>query len=171
MTGAKRAEPADARTDPPTVRFYEAKEATEHNVCTITITTPGFLTIDFKHDNPYGCKNDEAESMKLHNMPPGSIITVYDDSGCADSDDWQRTRVFKRWPGVDIVIPSFQTDWAGPTDWVFPPPGMTLPPEFPSLSPSWPFPEYQVATSLKLHYDNGLNGKVSCATIDIPDAP
>lgn len=142
---------AATKVDPPTVRFYEAKWGTEANICTISILEPGKqLTVRFKDND---CDNDEADSMKLHNMPPGSIITVYDDPDCGDHRSWHRTTVARTHPGVtDIVIPSFETEWPATVDY----------------SPS--IPEYQWATVLTLHYESSLNGKVSCAIIDVPAA-
>lgn len=132
--------------DLPTIRLYEGRGGREENICVIEI-----LAVPF-HSFEKVCKNDEAMSMKLHNMPPGTVITVYDDPECGDHDDWQRTTVTSSRPGADdILIGDFEDtgSWVGT-----------------GANPS----TYTTLFSGSPHrYD--LSGKVSCMIIDVPGRP
>jgi hypothetical protein len=146
---------AATKVELPAIRFYEGKSATEKNVCTIGDLKPDdHLTVNFgAGNNPYGCDNDEAQSMKLQNMPAGTIIKVYDSPDCGDDDDWQRTTVVQSRIGIDVVVPTFETEWPNPQ----------------AYSEATPIIDaFKWATTLTLHYDNSLNGKVSCVKIDLP---
>jgi hypothetical protein len=113
---------AATKIELPAIRFYEGKNATEANFCTIgDLKQDDHLTVKFGGgNNTYGCDNDEATSMKLERMPPGTIIKVYDNPDCGDDDDWQKTTVIISRPDFDIIVPSFETDWPKPRSAEFP---------------------------------------------------
>jgi hypothetical protein len=97
-----------APEDLPTIRMYEGfMEDPQENICTITISTVPFYE-QGEVDKLYGCDNDEIRSMKLHNLPPGSYVTLYNSPNCGDHDDWQRTTITKWRPGAaDIIVSGF----------------------------------------------------------------
>lgn len=146
---------AATKVELPAIRFYEGKKATDTNVCTIGGLKPDeHLTVKFgAGNNNYGCDNDEAKSMKLQNMPAGTVIKVYDSPDYGDHDDWQKTTVIQSRPGINVVAPTFETEWPKPQEY----------------SEATPINDaFKWATTLALHYDNGLNGKVSCVKVDLP---
>src|SRR6187402_1693824 len=63
--------------DAPNIRLYEGRSGSQDNLCVIEILSAPFH--EKKDVSDYGCNNDEAKSMKLHDLPPGTTITVYDD--------------------------------------------------------------------------------------------
>lgn len=137
------------KADPPSITLYDKTSAGGDNLCTIPINEAGRLTVNLKEDD-FGCDSDEADSMILHNMPAGSTISAHDSPNCSKGDDWHLTTVVQSRPGVDIMVPSFQTDWHNPV------------PYDPTID------AFKWATILELHYDNGLNGLVSCLDIWVP---
>ena len=79
--------------------FYEGNGATQSVVCTSYAPGPGDFTYwwffsmwpsKWVRTNFDGqvCENDEIRSLKLHNVPAGTRIQVFDNSECAKSDDW-----------------------------------------------------------------------------------
>ena len=148
---------AVTKVELPEIRFYEGKYADESNICTIdNLKLDDHLTVKFgAGNNVYDCENDEAKSMKLVRIPPGTIIKVYDSPDCGDDDDWQKTTVVASKPRIDVVVPTFETEWPKPV------------PYSDEIAESDAF---RWATTLALHYDNGLNGKISCVKIDMPSA-
>lgn len=138
---------ATAPREVPTIRFYEGWNASQENICTVSIDRiPFYAMTDVK---AWGCDNDEAKSMKLRNLPAGSVIELYDDPGCGDHDDWVKITVLKARPGADdLIVGGFEGTgtWEG----------------------SGPEPN---SYRSEFHPDAGrhaLHGKVSCARIDIP---
>lgn len=105
-----------APTDLPTIRMYEGFDGKQENLCTITISTAPYW-IQGEVDKEFGCDNDEIRSMKIHNLPAGSYVTLYNDPKCGDHDDWQRTIITRSRPGAqDIIVSGFTStgDYVGP---------------------------------------------------------
>jgi hypothetical protein len=63
--------------------FYEGNTGTQNKVCDLNTLAQ---TVRFKsHD---ACDNDEARSLVLTQVPPGTRIEVYDNPDCQANDDW-----------------------------------------------------------------------------------
>jgi len=150
--------------DATTIRLYKGETLGSENFCTITISTHPYIeTVYFGSGKTCG-KNDHASSMKLHNMPAGSIITVYDNPKCGDHDDWQSTTVTRLDPvAPDMAINSFELSGE---QWNFTIDGqggavIGLPDPIGSATK-------RSAWVLNYHEVNGLKGKVSCMTVYVP---
>lgn len=86
------------------IRFYDKDWAKGDNFCTVAIDkVPYTSTGGF-----FSCTNDEARSAKLQNLPPGTKITLYDDPGCGDSDDYAVITITKYME--NIVVPGFRSE-------------------------------------------------------------
>lgn len=86
------------------IRFYEGDWASEENFCTVTISSlPYVYSGGF-----FGCKNDEARSAKLQDLPAGTRIVLYDSESCGDSDDYAIITV-KQYVH-EIVVGGFRYD-------------------------------------------------------------
>ena len=68
--------------------FYEGNLGTQNKVCDLNTLAQ---TVRFKsHD---ACDNDEARSLVLTQVPPGTRIEVYDNPDCQANDDWTAIEV------------------------------------------------------------------------------
>lgn len=118
------------------VRWYEGYNASQDNFCTIPINTiPYYQTNTFKEIH---CSNDEAKSVKMQNLPPGTEIYIYDMPSCGDSDDWGKITILKQ--SASIIVGGF--------------------------SHTFTMDDVKYANV----WHNGINGKVSCFIIDVPDS-
>lgn len=103
-SGPLTAQPRDL----PTVRFYEGFDGTQENLCTVTIAEMPYWVEGNVKD--FHCDNDEIRSMKLHKLPAGSYVTLYNDPHCGDHDDWQRTSIISSTQtSADIIVSGFTT--------------------------------------------------------------
>lgn len=148
-----RGKPVSPR-DLPTIRLYEGFDGTQENLCTITIASPSYW-VEGEVDEEFGCDNDEIRSMKLHNLPAGSYVTLYNDPGCGDHDDWQRTTITRWRPGAEDVIVSGFTSTGSVNG--------------PGIDPNRYTLKYRSSGSKKgssPRYE--LAGKVSCMNVYVP---
>jgi hypothetical protein len=117
------------------VRWYEGLWGEQENFCTVSIfQLPYQVSTTF---SDIGCDNDEARSVKLENLPPGTVITVYDAKNCGKHDDWGEITIYKQ--GGDLMVGDFNHS-------------------------------FEIPATLRYdgHYNNGINGKLSCFIIDAP---
>ncbi|HXP00721.1 MAG TPA: hypothetical protein VN813_09465 [Luteibacter sp.] len=131
----------------PTIRFYEGWDGTQNNICTASIDSAPYYKL--ANVSNWDCPNDEAKSMKLHNLPAGSVIELYNDGDCADDDDWVQITVLKGRIGADdLIVGGFEGNgvWIGSGE-----------------DPN----SYRSVFHLKRNRHD-LHGKVSCAIIDVP---
>ena len=84
-----RAEFADS-TLGPTATLYEGNSAQQNIVCTIRLSDG--QRIDFK-SNSLGCKNDEARSLVLYDVPAGQVLRLFDSPSGNREDDWTEIQV------------------------------------------------------------------------------
>ena len=81
--------------------FYEGNSGTQNKVCDLNTLAQ---TVRFPSHS--ACDNDEARSLALTLVPPGTRIEVYDNPDCQANDDWTTIEVkralFRK------VIPSFE---------------------------------------------------------------
>lgn len=118
------------------VRWYEGLNLEQDNFCTVDINTrPLYLRKKF---SDYGCTNDEARSVQLQNLPPGTVLYVYDLPSCGESDDWGKATVLKQ--AASLQVGDFNHTFTDPA-----------------------------GLQYESHYNNGINGKLSCFIIDVPD--
>lgn len=94
------------------MRFWNREDNHDDNFCTIDVPqVPFYLRLNLK-DEPEGqvdCANDKARSVTLENMPPGTLLWLFDDPDCGKSDDWTKVTVLKQVSAINI--PSFGTDF------------------------------------------------------------
>jgi hypothetical protein len=114
------------------IRFYDKDWGDGHNFCTVAIDKVPYTSTG----NFFDCTNDEAQSVRLQDLPPGTTIALYDDPHCGDSDDYSIIRITKLMP--NILVKNFGTA-VHYTDW-----------------------------NMSVHRVNGIQGKVSCAEVDVP---
>jgi hypothetical protein len=130
--------------------FYEGEGASQNTLCTVKLAVPAIgepeitTTIDFRHEE-YGCDNDEADSVKLFGLTPGSEVFV------ADKDDCTGANALIHIESVTDDTPIVVHDWdGGSTD-----------------------PRYTIkhntrrGTEKKGDIGMRLNGKVSCGWITV----
>lgn len=83
----------------PTIVFYEDTNAQQNIVCTLSDSQG--LTVNFKE---YGaCDNDEARSVKLVQVPAGSVIRVYDHPEGRTNDDYTVITVLSDITGSEVI--------------------------------------------------------------------
>lgn len=83
------------------IRFYEGFNASQSNFCTVPI-----FSLPYTNSGGFfNCANDEAKSVKLQNIPAGSMISVYDSRSCGDDDDYSIITVKKSVP--EIIVGDF----------------------------------------------------------------
>jgi Metallo-peptidase family M12 len=68
--------------------FYEGNLGTQNKVCDLNTLAQ---TVRFK--SHAACDNDEARSLVLTQVPPGTRIEVYDNPDCRANDDWTAIEV------------------------------------------------------------------------------
>jgi hypothetical protein len=73
------------------IRFFEGNNGGQDNVGTVSADEAA--SINFK-DKGNGLTNDEARSVRIWYATPGTVITVYDDPGGKENDDWARITVY-----------------------------------------------------------------------------
>eukprot|EP01084_Bolivina_argentea_P283475 485513_1 len=123
--------------------LHEGNDGSQNTVCTLNIDYVNRdwnnpQTINFKKDS-YGCDNDETRSLTITKGLKGTIIKFYDSPDRKTDDDWVEIEIIKSFH-LPITINSYQ-NYNGAHD------------------------EYIKVT---LHYDNGLDGKVSSCYIYRP---
>lgn len=84
------------------IRFYEGNGGTQDIVGTLDDSSEQH--INFKNDKRF--TNDEARSMGLYYVKPGTIIRIYDDSKAKTNDDWAEIEVKRVVP--NIIVPTFE---------------------------------------------------------------
>ncbi|MDQ0011168.1 hypothetical protein J2T07_003378 [Luteibacter jiangsuensis] len=118
------------------VRWYRGLWLGQDNFCTVDIPSrPFYLRTEFVD---YDCKNDVAQSVELQNLPPGTVLYVYDSPNCGESDDWGKATVLKQ--AASLQVGDFNHTFTEPA-----------------------------GLQYDGHYHNGINGKLSCFIIDVPD--
>jgi hypothetical protein len=133
---AAKSQPANDTQAVAFVRWYEGLHLEQDNFCSVDISTqPFYLRTKFSE---YGCKNDEARSVELQNLPPGTVLYVYDDPNCGESDDWGKAKVLKQ--ATSLQVGDFNHSFSEPA-----------------------------GLQYDSHYNNGINGKLSCFILDVPD--
>jgi len=126
----------------PVVRYFEGNWGSQDTFCPDQITIPvsGYWRTQHRI-----CKNDEARSLRVENLPQGSEIEVYDNPDCNVGDDWAKitTNRSSLAPGNSyITVNSFEENG------------------------NWE--NYKI----DYHYQDGnLDGKVSCVKYSIPPWP
>jgi len=85
--------------------FYEGNDATQDRL--FTLSTDKSDSWDCKHSD--ACENDEARSVKLYHVKPGTRIYVYDSPEGSTDDDWTEILV-KQYKSEEITINSFEED-------------------------------------------------------------
>jgi hypothetical protein len=93
------------------MKFYEGNDASQDRICTLSTEKS-----DYWHCKKHSGWNDEARSVKLCNVRPGTKIYVYDDSDGKTDDDWTEIRV-KRFSGK-IIVKTFEKDRNDDKVWV-----------------------------------------------------
>ncbi|ELU8564822.1 hypothetical protein [Vibrio parahaemolyticus] len=90
--------------------FYEGNNGSQDLVCSIPIS--GNKNIDFTSDS-YGCDNDEARSMVLHQVRSGTQITVFDSPSANRNDDYTVINVLNDISSytIDTFEHTFQNPW------------------------------------------------------------
>jgi hypothetical protein len=118
------------------VRWYRGLWLGQDNFCTVDISSqPYYLRTTFES---YNCKNDVAQSVELQNLPPGTILYVYDSPNCGETDDWGKATVLKQ--AASLAVGDFNHTFTAPA-----------------------------GLQYDGHYHNGINGKLSCFILDVPD--
>ncbi|HYH95032.1 reprolysin-like metallopeptidase [Hyalangium sp.] len=82
----------------PLVDLYESADGLQNLLCSVTASQPS--SIDFS--GPGDCDEDEAESVKLYDMPAGRVVRLFDSPGGSRQDDWVEIRV-KRAFGEKLI--------------------------------------------------------------------
>jgi hypothetical protein len=123
------------------VRLFDKGDTAGDIVCTLPITgAPYSLTQNFKEKG--NCANDEAVSISFSNIPAGSIISLYDDPHCEEDDDWVKFTFF------------YEVNWTYAHN----------------LEINQTTTENNHDVFKQTYHDkNGLNGKVSCIMINVPE--
>jgi hypothetical protein len=85
--------------------FYEGNFGTQNIVCTL-VQAPMQVGLGGLFNDPHGCDNDEACSVRLLNIPAGAMLVVFDDGDCGPNDDYTRIRVLQN--VSDLTIGSFE---------------------------------------------------------------
>jgi uncharacterized protein YraI len=124
------------------VRLYEKGDTAGDVVCTININEAPHNQIVQMKSGDNSCSNDEAVSVSFSNIPAGSIISLYDDPNCGEGDDWVKF--------------TFLMD----SGWTY---TSNL-----ELNLTKAENNHVVFKQVYTH-KNGLNGKVSCMRIQVPE--
>ncbi len=133
---AAKSQPANGTQAVAFVRWYRGLNLEQDNFCTVDINTrPFYLRSQF---TDYHCKNDVARSVELQDLPPGSVVYVYDLPNCGESDDWGKATVLVQ--AASLRVGDFNHTFTDPA-----------------------------GLQYEGHYSNGINGKLSCFIIDVPD--
>ena len=93
------------------MKFYEGNDASQDRICTLSTEKS-----DYWHCKKHSGWNDEARSVKLCNVRPGTKIYVYDNPDGKTDDDWTEIRV-KRFSG-EIIVGTFEKDRNDDKVWV-----------------------------------------------------
>lgn len=80
------------------VELFEGEKCTQNRVCSLPVNYG--TKINFK--NTSQCQNDEAKSMRLHRVPEGTVIYIFDDPNGSTKDDWIKIEVKKEKAFLDI---------------------------------------------------------------------
>lgn len=133
---AAKSQPANGAQAVAFVRWYRGLHLEQDNFCTVDIPSqPFYLRTKFED---YKCKNDVAQSVQLQNLPPGTVLYVYDAPNCGESDDWGKATVLKQ--AASLQVGDFNHTFTEPA-----------------------------GLQYDGHYHNGINGKLSCFILDVPD--
>ena len=81
--------------------FYEGNDGTQDLVCELAMVD---RSENFKDHGE--CDNDEARSMRLSQVPAGTVIRIYNDPDCQPIDDWAMIWVIQDLD--DKLIDSFE---------------------------------------------------------------
>lgn len=117
--------------------FFEGNGGEPNIVCTLE-QAPMDVHLGGLFNDPYGCDNDEARSVKLLNIPAGAMLVVYDAGDCNKNDDYTRIRVLQNISS--LTISSFE---------------------------AWGEPDPSLGVDFENTPNNGLDGKVSCIQISL----
>jgi hypothetical protein len=88
---------------PSFVRLYNGRGGTGDSVCTVSFQGSPFHLM--KKFDGSACRNDEAQAMRLENVPEKAVIQVYDDRDCGNHDDYAEIHVMQ--PAASITIGTF----------------------------------------------------------------
>lgn len=117
--------------------LYEGLSASQDLVCGVPFSDGLVLNLQSGYDA--GCENDEAKSMKIWGVKKDTLITLYDDPGRSQNDDYLEVYMLQDCTrAAPCLVATFENT----------------------------FSTQQVST--RFHRSNGLNGKVSSLKIESP---
>ncbi len=90
----------------PLVDFYEGNSATQNLVCVL----PANSTQNVNFKNTTTCVNDEARSVRLHNIPAGVVVRLTGHPDCKTNEGYVDLHAIT--DQLDRVVSSFHSSWA-----------------------------------------------------------